>query len=279
MFHTLRYLHFDNYSTLISCDCMIAVLCMWAVSIYALMSGDFVHKTSILMIYCTCSANVWMFNISDTDHLIDNLDIRPFDWYVDLAARTHFFRCFCASTLILNVSIVEAWFFLALFSSFDNHIELIISFNSELYFFSSILKYFISIFMLKILIFRLCITILYHFSFFLILLTLNICFHISLCSSRAFAMYFSEIIRAILLSLCILITVVTIMSDFAFFSALFTALRIFIACKIQFSFFEVTINLLSRYNISCDFDESFLMTRFHSLAFVFAFVLMFASAD
>ncbi len=54
--------------------------------------------------------------------------------------------------------------------------------------------------MLKILIFRLCITILYHFSFFLILLTLNICSHISLCFSRAFAMYFSEIIKAILLS-------------------------------------------------------------------------------
>jgi len=92
-------------------------------------------------------------------------------------------------------------------------------------------------------------------------------------------MYFSEIIKAILLSLCVLVTVATIMSDFAFFSALFTALRIFIACKIQFSFFEVTINLLSRYDISCDFDEGFLMTRFHSLAFAFAFALMFASAD
>jgi len=41
----------------------------------------------------------------------------------------------------------------------------------------------------------------------------------------------------------------------------------------------VTINLLSWYDISCDFDESFLMTRFHSLAFAFAFALMFASAD
>jgi len=91
-------------------------------------------------------------------------------------------------------------------------------------------------------------------------------------------MYFSEIIRAILLSLCVLVTVATIMSDFAFFSALFTALRIFIACKIQFSFFKVTINLLSRYNISCDFGESFLIIRFHSPAFAFAFAFAFMSA-
>jgi len=199
--------------------------------------------------------------------------------YVDFAVKTHFFRCFYALTLILNISIIEAWFFLALFSSFDNHIKLIISFNSELYFFSLILRYFISIFMLKILIFRLCITILYHFSFFLILLTSNICFHISFCFSRAFAMYFSEIIRAILLSFCVLIIVAIIMSDFVFFSALFTALHIFIICKIQFSFFEVTINLLLWYDISCDFDESFLMTKFYSLAFAFAFALMFASAE
>ncbi len=87
MFHILRYLqsvHFDNYSTLISYDCMIAVLCMWAASIYAFMSDDFVHKTSILMIYCTCSANVWMFNISDTDHLINTFDIRSFDMLISL---------------------------------------------------------------------------------------------------------------------------------------------------------------------------------------------------
>ena len=45
-------------------------------------------------------------------------------------------------------------------------------------------------------------------------------------------MYFSEIIKAILLSLCVLIIVATIMSDFVFFSALFTALRIFITYKI-----------------------------------------------
>ncbi len=87
MFHILRYLqsvHFDNYSTLISCDCMIAVFCMWAASIYALMSDDFVHKTSILMIYCTCFANVWMFDISDTDRLINNFDIRSFDMLISL---------------------------------------------------------------------------------------------------------------------------------------------------------------------------------------------------
>jgi len=178
-------------------------------------------------------------------------------WYVDLVAKTHFFKYLYASTSILNVSIVEAWFFLALFSSFDNYIELIINFNSELYFFSLILKYFILIFMLKILIFRLCITILYHFSFFLILLTLNICSHISLYFNRVFAMYFSEIIEAILLSLYVLIIVITIMSDFVFFSVLFTALCIFIICKIQFSFFEVIINLLLQYDISYDFDKNF----------------------
>ncbi len=131
--------------------------------------------------------------------------------------------------------------------------------------------------MLKILIFRLCI-ILYHFSFFLILLTSNICFHISLCFSKAFAMYFSEIIKAILLPLYVLVTVATIMSDFVFFNALFTALRIFIACKIQFSFFKVIINLLSRYDISCDFDENFLIIRFHSPAFAFTFAFVFAFA-
>ncbi len=58
---------------------MIAVLCMWAASIYAFMSNNFVHKISILMIYCTCSANVQMFDIFDTDHLINNLDIQSFN--------------------------------------------------------------------------------------------------------------------------------------------------------------------------------------------------------
>ncbi len=74
-----------------------------------------------------------------------------------------------------------------------------------------------------------------------------------------------------------LVTVATIMSDFVFF-ALFTALRIFIACKIQFSFFKVIINLLLQYDISCDFDESFLIITFHSSAFAFTFTFAFAFA-
>ena len=231
------------------------------------------HLDDLLHLFCKCS-NVWHLWYWLLDQYFQYLIVQ----YVDLAVKTHFFRCFYALTSILNVSIIETWFFLTLFSSFDNHIELIISFNSELYFFSLILRYFILIFMLKILIFRLCITILYHFSFFLILLTLNICSHIFLCFSRAFVMYFSEIIKAILLSLCVLVIVMTIMSNFAFFSALFTALRIFNVCRIQFSFFEVTINLLSRYDISCDFDESFLIIRFHSSAFAFAFTFAFVFA-
>ncbi len=109
-------------------------------------------------------------------------------------------------------------------------------------------------------------------------MTSNICSHISLCFSRAFTIYFSEIIKAILLSLCVLATVATFMSDFVFFSALFTALHIFITCKIQFSFFEVIINFLSQYDISCDFDEGFLIIRFYSPAFAFKFAFMFAFA-
>ncbi len=231
------------------------------------------HLDDLLHLFCKCS-NVWHF----WHWLLDQYSQYLIVWYVNLAAKTHFFRCFYASTSILNISIIEAWFFLALFSSFDNHIELIINFNSKLYFSSSILRYLILIFMLKILIFRLCITILYHFSFFLILLTLNICFHIYLCFNKAFAMYFFEIVKAILLSFCVLVTVTTIMSNFVFFSALFTALRIFITCKIQFSFFEVIINLLSRYDISCDFDESFLIIRFYLPAFAFTFAFVFAFA-
>ncbi len=91
-------------------------------------------------------------------------------------------------------------------------------------------------------------------------------------------MYFFEIIKTILLSLCVLVTVATFMSDFVFFNALFTALRIFIACKIQFSFFKVTINLFLQYDISRDFDESFLIIRFHSSAFAFTFAFVFAFA-
>jgi len=91
-------------------------------------------------------------------------------------------------------------------------------------------------------------------------------------------MYFSEIIKAILLSLCVLVTVTTIMSNFAFFSALFTALRIFIIFKVQFSFLKLTMNLLLQYDISCDFDENFLITQFHSPAFAFTFAFVFAFA-
>jgi len=91
-------------------------------------------------------------------------------------------------------------------------------------------------------------------------------------------MYFSEIVRAILLPLCVLATVATIMSDFAFFSALLTALRIFIAFNVQFSFLKLTMSLLSRYDVSCDFGEDFLVTRFHSPAFAFAFAFVFAFA-
>ncbi len=73
-------------------------------------------------------------------------------------------------------------------------------------------------------------------------------------------MYFSEIIKVILLSLCVLVTVATIMSNFVFFSALFTALRIFIVFKVQFSFLRLTMSLLLQYDISCNFDENFLIT-------------------
>lgn len=37
-------------------------------------------------------------------------------------------------------------------------------------------------------------------------------------------------------------------------------------------FFEMTINLLLSYNISCNVDESFLMTEFHLSVFAFTFV-------
>ena len=124
MFHTLRYLqsvHFDNYSTLISCDCMIAVLCMWAASIYALMSDDFVHKTSILMIYCTCSANVQMFDISDTDHLINTLDIRSFNMLILLL-----------KLVFSDVFVLQLWFWTSVSSKHDSfllcfHLLIIIS--------------------------------------------------------------------------------------------------------------------------------------------------------
>ncbi len=46
------------------------------------MSDNFIHKTSILMIYCTYSANVQMFDISDIDCLINNLDIQLFNMLI-----------------------------------------------------------------------------------------------------------------------------------------------------------------------------------------------------
>jgi len=149
----------------------------------------------------------------------------------------------------------------------DNHIELIISFNLRLKDSSSIFKFFISIFMLKISIFRLCMMILCHFSSFLMLLTSKTCSYIALCISKVSAIYFFKIIKTMLFPFCILATVATKRSIFAFFSALFIEFCIFIVFKVQFSFLKVTISLLSQYNISCDFNEGFLVIRFHSSAF------------
>ncbi len=149
------------------------------------------------------------------------------------------------SASILNISIIKAWFFLALFSSFDNHIELIISFNSELYFFNSILRYFILILMLKILIFRLCMTILCHFSSFLMLLTSKTCFHIALCASKTSAMYFFKIIKAMLFFFSILTIVMTLRSIFVFFNVLFIESCIFIIFNVQFSFLKLIMSLFS----------------------------------
>ncbi len=155
---------------------------------------------------------------------------------------------------------------------------MIISFNSELYFSSSILRYFISIFMLKILIFRLCMTILYHFSSFLMLLTSKTCFHIALCASKTSAMYFFEMIKTMLFLFSVLTIVMTLRSIFAFFNVLFIESCIFIIFNVQFSFLKLTMSLLLQYNISCDFDENFLIIRFHSSAFAFTFAFMFAFA-
>jgi len=38
------------------------------------------------------------------------------------------------------------------------------------------------------------------------------------------------------------------------------------------------MSLLSRYDISCDFDENFLVIRFYSPAFAFTFAFVFAFA-
>jgi len=82
-----------------------------------------------------------------------------------------FFRCFYASASILNAKIIDACLFRDRFLLFDNHIKLIISFNLRLYNFNLVFRFFISVFVLKISIFKLCMTILCHFSSFLMLLT------------------------------------------------------------------------------------------------------------
>jgi len=161
---------------------------------------------------------------------------------------------------------------------FDNHIELIISFNSRLYDFNSVFRFFISVFMLKILIFRLCMIILCHFSSFLMLLTLKTCSHIALCASKTSAVYFFKIIRTMLFFFCVLTIMMIIRLIFAFFNVLFIKSCIFIIFKVQFSFLKLTMSLLSWYDISCDFDKNFLIIRFHSSAFAFTFTFMFAFA-
>jgi len=130
--------------------------------------------------------------------------------------------------------------------------------------------------MLKISIFRLCITILCHFSSFLMLLTSKTCFHIALCASKTSAMYFFKIVKAMLFFFSVLTIVTTLRSIFAFFNVLFIESRIFIVFNVQFSFLKSTMSLLSRYDISCDFGENFLIIRFHSPAFAFTFVFIFA---
>ncbi len=155
---------------------------------------------------------------------------------------------------------------------------MIISFNSRLYNFNSVFRFFISVFMLKISIFRLCMIILCYFSSFLMLLTSKTCFHIVLYASKTSAMYFFKIIRIMLFFFCILTIMMTIRSIFAFFNVLFIKSRIFIVFKVQFSFLRLTMNLLSWYDISCNFDENFLIIRFYSSAFAFIFAFVFAFA-
>ncbi len=176
----------------------------------------------------------------------------------------------------MKAKIVDACLFRDRFSLLDNHIELIISFNLRLKNFNSVFRFFISVFVLKISIFRLCMTILCHFSSFLMLLTSKTCSHISFYASKTSAMYFFKIIKAMLFFFCILAIMMTIRSIFAFFNVLFIESRIFIVFKVQFSFLKLTMSLLSRYDISCDFGENFLMIRFHSSAFAFTFAFAFA---
>jgi len=132
--------------------------------------------------------------------------------------------------------------------------------------------------MLKISIFRLCMTILCHFSSFLMLLTSKTCFYIAFCASKTSALYFFKTVRAMLFFFCVLTIMMTIRLIFAFFNALFIESRIFIVFKVQFLFLRLTMSLLSRYNISCDFGKNFLIIRFHSPAFAFAFVFAFVFA-
>jgi len=178
----------------------------------------------------------------------------------------------------LKTKIVDACLFRDRFSLLDNYIELIISFNSRLKNSNSVFRFFISVFVLKISVSRLCMTILCHFSSFLMLLTSKTCFHIALCASKTSAMYFFKIVRAMLFPFCVLTIMTTIRSIFAFFNALFIESRIFIVFKVQFSFLRLTMSLLSRYDISCDFDANFLIIRFHSPVFAFAFAFVFAFA-
>jgi len=146
----------------------------------------------------------------------------------------------------------------------------------RLYNFKSVFRFLISVFVLKISIFRLCMTILCYFSSFLMLLTSKTCSHITLYASKTSAMYFFEIVKAMLFFFSVLTIVITIRSIFVFFNVLFIESRIFIVFKVQFSFLRLIMSLLSWYDISCDFDENFLIIRFYSPAFAFTFAFVFA---
>jgi len=104
------------------------------------------------------------------------------------------------------------------------------------------------------------------------LLTSKTCSHIALCASKTSAMYFFKTVRTMLFLFCVLTIVMTIRSIFAFFNVLF------IVFKVQFLFLKLTMSLLLQYDISCDFDENFLVIRFHSPAFAFAFAFAFVFA-
>jgi len=155
-----------------------------------------------------------------------------FVFLIDFAVTSRFFRYLCASASVLKAKIVDACLFLDRFSLLNNHIKLIISFNSRLKNSNSVFRFFISVFILKISIFRLCMTILCHFSSFLMLLTSKTCFHIALCASKIFAMYFFKILRTMLFFFCILTIMMIIRSIFAFFNALFIESRIFIVFNV-----------------------------------------------